>query len=175
MTRRARFAEWRYRHLFLLCLTLLVVLFELLLVYHVRRSYVVDVGSPGDGAFLTGFWADEADTGFRYRWSKDYSEITFLGAGSARPTDIAVRMQGPNLPGQTQPLNVTLSLNGLPLNPDHITVSGTIQRLQLQCPPADLSPLYTRPHFYHIHRTGRRSNPRRESGLRRDQAGGQWP
>jgi hypothetical protein len=87
-------------------LSLAVAVVQLLVVYHLNRSVTIDVGAPGDGAFVSRFWVDEADLDYRYRWSKGQSAIAFRGAGSAVPVGLALRVQGPPSP----PMTMTLEL-----------------------------------------------------------------
>ncbi|HUP26996.1 MAG TPA: glycosyltransferase family 39 protein [Chloroflexia bacterium] len=93
-------------------LVLLATLLGILLVYHLRRDLVVNVGELGDQPFVSGFYADEADLDYRYRWTTGTSTVTFLGAGSAPPEGLTVRAQAINLGGSPKPKQMTLSVNG---------------------------------------------------------------
>ncbi|MEO8288846.1 MAG: glycosyltransferase family 39 protein [Chloroflexota bacterium] len=123
MSRLAGLRERRHRHLLLLMGVLALVLLELLLVYTFKRSFTIDVGQPGDTAFVSSFNVDEGDVGYRYRWSTGRSEVNFLGSGSASPMAVTVHAQGPRLPDASPTITMSLFLNGVPLSPGEVTLT----------------------------------------------------
>jgi hypothetical protein len=116
-TRRAGFVP-------VLAVSLALAVVQLLVVYHLNRSVTIDIGAPGDGAFVTGFWPDEADLDYRYRWSRGESTIAFKGGGSAPPVGLAVRVQGPPSPPMT--MTVEISDAGSKFSGDFITVDEPV-------------------------------------------------
>ncbi len=109
--------------------TLLVVF----LLYHVDRQLVVNVGDLGDSALVSKFYADEPDLDYRYRWSKDVSEVAFCGAGSAALQQVHVVAQGAR-PGVSASLPVTMSLavNGQRMEPSVVTLTQNLQLYTFQ-------------------------------------------
>ena len=99
-------------------LTAALALVQLFAVYHLNRSVKIDVGAPGDGTFVSGFWVDEADVDYRYRWTKGESEIAFKGAGGAVPLSITLRAQS----APASPVTITVALDGKALEPRTIAV-----------------------------------------------------
>jgi hypothetical protein len=123
--------------------TLIVCLGLLFAAYSSKRLLSLDVGAPGDGPFLTGFYADEPDIDFRYRWSKGAATVEFTGAGSARPVAVVLQAQGPHLADSGQPITVAVSLNGLSMVPDVVTLTDTVQSYTFDVQGnSDLSPPY---------------------------------
>lgn len=118
-----------------LALTLLVVI----AVYHFGRSLTVDVGDLGDSASVSGFYADEPDLTYRYRWSKAESEMKFGGAGSAMVADVEVVAQGAR-PGAAAsvPVTMSLSVNGLLLEPSVMTLTQDLRAYTFRPPPGHI-------------------------------------
>ena len=91
---------------------LALALVALLVSYHFRRTLAVDVGSLWDIPLVSGFNADEADISYRYRWTSGHSEVYCPEAGSDSPFRVTVWAQGPRLTGQSQPITMSVSVNG---------------------------------------------------------------
>lgn len=117
----------RYSNQIALGVTLIACFVVLFLAYSSKRALVLDVGSPGDGPFLTGFYADEPDIDFRYRWTKGASTVEFTGAGSATPSSVIIRAQGPRPADAGQPITVAVTLNGAGMVPAVVTLTDTLQ------------------------------------------------
>src|SRR5215204_3237285 len=92
----------KYRSQIAFVLGLASALLYIISVYQDKRHVTLDIGAPGDSPFLTGFYADEPDIDFRYRWTTTHAEVEFIGAGSARPEYVHVRAQGPRGDDVTQ-------------------------------------------------------------------------
>jgi hypothetical protein len=115
-----------------LALTLLVVI----AVYHFGRSLTVNVGDLGDSASVSGFYADEPDLSYRYRWSKSESEVRFENAGSARMGEVEVVAQGARTgDAASMPVTMSLSVNGLLLEPSPITLTQDLRAYTFRLPP----------------------------------------
>jgi 4-amino-4-deoxy-L-arabinose transferase-like glycosyltransferase len=117
----------KYSNQIALGVTLIACLAVLFLAYGRERAVVLDVGAPGDGPFLTGFYADEPDIDFRYRWTKSESTVEFTGAGSAAPSEVVIQAQGPHLADAGQPIAVAVTLNGVSMVPAVVTLTDTLQ------------------------------------------------
>lgn len=118
-----------------LLLVLLATLFGVLAAYQAKRQLTVDVGSLGDTPFVANFNADEADISYRYRWSKAHSEVTFIGAGSAAPSEVVIRAQGARPQGGSQPVTMSVSLNGVALDPPVVTLTQQVADYAFAVPP----------------------------------------
>ncbi len=94
-----------------LLLALALILLALFASYQLQRRLTVDVGSLWDIPFVSNFNADEADTGYRYRWTKNHSEVRFPGGGSAKWVVITVWAQGVRLSEQSRPMTMSVLLN----------------------------------------------------------------
>src|SRR5436190_2809319 len=81
--------EWSIARRLLLWLPLLVLLAIALLgfvaAYQSPRSYLLDVGSPQDQAYVHNFHARLQDGARSYRWSDVYGYVSFPGLGGERP------------------------------------------------------------------------------------------
>ncbi len=126
---RAWWSRWGSKHSNQIAVgvTLIACLVILFAAYNDKRALFLDVGSPGDGPFLTGFYADEPDIDFRYRWTKGASTVEFTGAGSAAPSSVIIRAQGPHLVDSGQPITVAVTLNGASMVPAVVTLRDTLQ------------------------------------------------
>ena len=133
----------KYGNQIALAVTILACVFVPFLAYNGKRLIILDVGSPGDGPFLTGFYADEPDIDFRYRWTKGAATIEFTGAGSARPVLVDLEAQGPHLADSGQPITMSVSLNGIALVPAVVTLTDTLQSYSFDVPAGSrLTPPY---------------------------------
>lgn len=113
----------------------LLLLGSILLTYHLNRALTLDVGALGDSAFLErGFYSDELDLGYRYRWSGADASIHFPAAGSATPESVSMRVQGARPPGFSTPVTMSLLLNGVPLVPSVVTATGELQTFSFSLP-----------------------------------------
>jgi hypothetical protein len=117
MSPGARLAKWRYLEVAVLVAVVALAAVAVLLAYDRSRTVTLDVGNLGDGAFVSGFYADEPDIDYRYRWTNGHAEVEFLGAGSAKPQSVLVVAQP--LPSSlvTQPFTISVSLDGTLLQP----------------------------------------------------------
>jgi hypothetical protein len=121
----------------LLILLLVLTLLGVVVAYQSANSSTIFVGEPGDGAFLSGFYADEADIDYRYRWTNGRGEVEFKGVGSSTPGlgVVTVRAQGPALPGSPQPITMSVSVNGSePYIPGIVTVTGELLNYNFYSP-----------------------------------------
>ncbi|HEX9988779.1 MAG TPA: hypothetical protein VGE45_09925 [Chloroflexia bacterium] len=113
----------------LLALLLVLTLLGVVVAYQSSTSSTIFVGEPGDGAFLSGFYSDEADIDYRYRWTNGRGEVEFKGVGSSTPDlgIVTVRAQGPTLSGSSAPITMSVSVNGSePYLPGVVTVTSEL-------------------------------------------------
>ncbi len=147
MTPPASDGSRRVRRRYLRLLLPICVLGTLLLVlasYHMVRGWSLEVGNAGDGVFLSGVHADEADTGYRYRWTEGHAEIVFIGAGAAEPVEVGVTAQGFRPSDVSAPVTMTVRLNGMPLTPSVVTMTRTLDTYRFSVPPGvRTAPPYT--------------------------------
>ncbi len=115
---------FRNRHTISLSAILVLTLAGLIIAYRLQYSPTLDLGSPGDSPFLQGFYADEPDIDYRYRWSTAHSEISLPGLGSAKPYKVKLRLQSLEIPYPGRPLTVTVAINGIRLPQDGGTGPG---------------------------------------------------
>ena len=132
MSYAGRFAGWKYRDLAILAVALALTVVALLLAYQRDRRPAVDVGDLGDSPFVSGFYADEADIDYRYRWSRGHAEVTFTGAGTARPGFVSVWAQGARPQQPARPVTMSVSLNGVALLPQVFTLTGELGAMDLR-------------------------------------------
>jgi hypothetical protein len=138
MTAGGRFAgARRVMPVMLLVVAALATIIGVLLTYHVSRHVALDIGELGDSPFLSGFYADEPDITYRYRWTQEYAQVFFTGAGNAAPVSVVIRAQGARPAGAAQPVTMSVSLNGLALDPPIITLSPDLRDYAFQVPPGD--------------------------------------
>ncbi len=124
---------------FVLCV--LLTLASVLLSYQLVRSQRVDVGNAFAVPFLSGFFPDEADINYRYRWTTSHSEVKFEGAGSVAPSRVSLEAQGFRPADFGQPVTMTISVNGTPLEPNVITLTRSLATYTFTAPPgARLTP-----------------------------------
>lgn len=141
--------ERKYRAYIAFVLGLASALLILVSTYDQKRNATIEIGEPGDSLFLSGFYADEPDIDFRYRWTSSHSEITFVGAGSAQPTWLYLRAQGPRVENSAQPITATISLNGIalegpfasPESSNIVTLTGELQDYYYYIPEEQASRL----------------------------------
>ncbi|MEO6456811.1 MAG: glycosyltransferase family 39 protein [Chloroflexia bacterium] len=112
------------RHVWLLMALALFVTGALLL-YHFAREVTVEVGEVGDSARISGFYADEADLTYRYRWTRERAEVSFEGAGSASAWAVVVWAQAVLPKGSTSPVTMTAVMDNWGLGT--INVSGEMK------------------------------------------------
>lgn len=110
-----------------LVLGVVLSILALFIAYDRKRSATLDIGSPGDSPFLSGFYADEPDIDFRYRWTKTEAQVEFKGAGDAPVYSVFVAVQGPRLESTAPPITASLKLNGLVLEPTVITLTDQLE------------------------------------------------
>jgi hypothetical protein len=114
---------------------LAITMLAVIAVYHFGRSLTVDVGDLGDSASVSGFYADEPDLSYRYRWSKSESEVRFESAGSARMGEVEVVAQGARTgDAASLPVTMSLSVNGLLLEPSPITLTQDLRAYTFRLP-----------------------------------------
>jgi len=77
----------------------------------VRGPFTIDVGAPGDEAFLENFHDAEYSQGLDYRWSSDRSSIIFPDIGGCAPALLRLRLNGHRPAGLPYP-TVTVKANG---------------------------------------------------------------
>lgn len=106
------FARRDYFSLVALAGAFLFSLLGLFLAYG-RDTVTLDIGSPGDGAFLTGFYADEADIGFRYRWTGGNATVSFAGIGREPISEVTVYAQGPRPSDVQRPITMSILASGV--------------------------------------------------------------
>ncbi len=107
-----------------LALTLLAVL----ITYHFGRTLSVNIGDLSDSALVSGFYADEPDIEYRYRWTKDELQVRFAGAGSARLDTVEIVAQGARTQDAASiPVTMSLSVNGQPMDPSVVTLTPELQ------------------------------------------------
>ncbi|HYO48583.1 MAG TPA: hypothetical protein VEW94_01930, partial [Chloroflexia bacterium] len=115
----------------LLALLFVLTLLGIMMAYQsVSSPTIIFVGEPGDGAFLSGFYADEADITYRYRWTNGHGEVEFKGMGSSKLDlgVVTVRAQGPALPASSEPVTMSVSVNGSePYLPSVVTMTGELR------------------------------------------------
>ena len=148
MTGQWRAAVGKHRRLTLLAATLLLAVPALCGIYHFQRTATIDLGAPGDTPFVAGFFADEPDLDYRYRWSKGRAQVSFTGMGSAAPVRLSIRAQGPRLPAPAAPTTATLALNGVRLEPGGMDLSNEVRVYEFELrspsqPARSFSPPYT--------------------------------
>lgn len=98
-----------YTRPLILAATALVSLLALALAYQAARNPAVRVGSLGDSPFIAGgFYADEPDVHFRYRWTNGSASADFPGVGDAPVVDIVVRAQGPRPSDAGKPITMSV-------------------------------------------------------------------
>ena len=97
-------------HLWLI-LSIVLFLGGTLLLYHSTRQVTVEVGDVGDSPYVSGFYADEADLSYRYRWTKGNAEIRFDSGGSAPSASVEVWAQAVLIAGSNAPVSLTVTLN----------------------------------------------------------------
>ena len=119
------------RHVWLLPALGLFVLGTLLL-YHFNREVTVEVGELGDAPRLTGFYGDEADLTYRYRWTRGRAEVSFEGVGSAPVWSVIVWAQAVQPSGSTSPVTMTVVMDGMGLGT--VSVSGEMKPYTLSNP-----------------------------------------
>ena len=138
----ARYGELarKYRSQVAVIVALASALILLFISYDNKRFPTLNIGAPGDSPFLTGFYADEPDIDFRYRWTKPHAKVIFTGAGSARPEYVLLRAQGPRQESVTQPITASFALNDLPLEPSVITLTSKIDTYYFSLPDGDGAP-----------------------------------
>ncbi len=114
--------------------------------YQLNRRLTLNVGEFGDGPFLSGFYADEPDIGYRYRWTRGHAEVSFAGAGSAAPFSVVIRAQGarpasaststsaPAPADHSQPVTMSVTLNGVPLDPPTVALSPDLRDYAFRVP-----------------------------------------
>ncbi len=83
----------------------------LFLAYQVSGPFEVDVGQPGDEAYLRDFYAIETVDGVSYRWSADSSSIVFPGIGGHAPVVLSLLLNG-HRPADLPHPTVTVRANG---------------------------------------------------------------
>lgn len=88
----------------------LLTLLMIFVVYQFRQDLTVNVGDLGDSAFVSGFYADEPDVDYRYRWSKGEAEVQFVGLGSEPIDGVQVVAQGART-GEAISVPVTMSIS----------------------------------------------------------------
>jgi hypothetical protein len=130
-------------HFSALIASLLIALLGIFAVYHFNRTLTINVGDLGDGPFVHDFNADEADINYRYRWTTAHSEVVFVGAGSAPPAEVAIRAQGARPQPTSQPVTMSLTLNGIALQPALITASGDLKGYHFTVPSMPFSAPFT--------------------------------
>lgn len=131
--------DWRVYILVLLTLTLGA------LAYQVRMPAWVDIGAPGDRAYLwasplqadLGFNGDEylAEEGLNYRWTKRVSWVRFPDAAINGPQLLTLRVRGPRPERQTLPI-VTVRANGALVGRFQAGPDWTVQRFELTLLPS---------------------------------------
>ncbi|MEA2574578.1 MAG: hypothetical protein QOH93_1876 [Chloroflexia bacterium] len=110
--------------------------------YHLEREQALDIGNAGDTAFLDGgFHVDEADLTYRYRWTSGPASLTFHGAGSAMPTEILVQAQGFRPEGFSEPVTMTVTLEGAQalLQPSVITLTKQLETYKFVMPALEMT------------------------------------
>jgi hypothetical protein len=118
-----------------LLVVLILTLLGVIAVYHFGRSVIVNVGDLGDSASVSGFYADEPDLSYRYRWSKAESAVRFDAASSAPVSEIEVVAQGAR-PGDfaSMPVTISLSVNGQLLEPPVMTLTQELSSYTFRLP-----------------------------------------
>lgn len=134
--------------LLLLLVPILLGLVWIPLSYHIVREQPLPIGYPGDTGFInSGFYTDEADLTYRYRWTgkpDGPASVTFHGAGSAQPSEVLVQAQGFRPDDFPQPVTMTVSLNGVVLQPSVLTLTNRLDTYRLSMPAdAGVQPPYT--------------------------------
>jgi hypothetical protein len=84
--------------------------------YQVKTPFEIDLGEPGDGAYLRNFYDIETADAVSYRWSSDRSSIFLPGIGGYTPVLLRVRLNSSRPEGLPLP-QVSLRANGLELPP----------------------------------------------------------
>lgn len=92
--------------------SIILAILLLFAAYQVRRTPTVDVGNLGAIPFVSsGFYADEPDIGFRYRWTKSSAQVSFPGIGDSPIVDVTVRAQGPRPADASKPITMSVYVN----------------------------------------------------------------
>lgn len=101
--------EWRYARSGAVLAAAVIGLLALLVAYQGSRRPAVTVGTLGDSTFVgQGFYADEPDVGFRYRWTSGSAQLDLPGVGSAPVVDVTVRAQGPRPADAGKPITMSV-------------------------------------------------------------------
>lgn len=77
--------------------------------YQAPHTYLVDVGSPRDQAYVSNFHARLEEGGRTYRWSDVYGYLAFPGLGGSRPFTLTIVLD------PMRPVSMTLIVNGVQL------------------------------------------------------------
>lgn len=101
----------------------LVTMASIVLSYHFERGNRIDVGSVYSPSYVAGFFSDEADLTYRYRWTTSHAVVTFAGIGGAQPQRVIVQAQGFRPSSFAQPVTMTVSANGTILEPAVVTLT----------------------------------------------------
>ena len=125
-------------HAPLLLAALLLTLLSLVAFYNTRRNLAVNVGDLGDSALVSGFYADEPDLDYRYRWSKSESEVLFTAAGWAPLERVSVEAQGARIgEAASVPVTMSVSVNGQLMEPLVVTLTQELATYEFR-PTANL-------------------------------------
>jgi hypothetical protein len=82
--------------------------------YQNRAPWILNVGEPGDQPFVdpAGFYGDEADIDYRYRWTRERATLTLRDIGWVdAPLVLTLRAQGYRPPPEPAP-TITVTVNG---------------------------------------------------------------
>lgn len=105
--------ELKHKTIYMLGAISVAILF---LAYQVKTPFEIDLGEPGDEAYLHDFHDIEIADGVSYRWSSDISSIFLPGIGGYAPMLLRVRLNGSRPEGFPLP-QVSLRANGRELLP----------------------------------------------------------
>jgi hypothetical protein len=100
--------ELKSRSIYILFVVSLGVLF---LAYQVRTPLELDLGTKGDGAYISGFYDPEYVDDVSYRWSSDRSFVRFRGFAARAPAMLQLRLNG-SRPSDMDPPQVTVLFDG---------------------------------------------------------------
>ena len=82
------------------------------LAFQFKAPFAIDVGAPGDAAFLENFHDPEYSEGLDYRWSSDSSSIVFPDIGGYAPVLLGLQLNG-HRPADLPHPTVTVRANGI--------------------------------------------------------------
>jgi hypothetical protein len=101
------------------------------LAYQVKAPFAIDVGAPGDAAFLENFHDAESSGELDYRWTSDSSSIIFPNIGGYAPALLRLRLNG-HRPADLPHPTVAVRANGTDITSFPVTEGFETYELVLE-------------------------------------------